>query len=160
MRDDTQSRGFSWRQFVGTIPGLGASLLPVGACPACWPAYAGVLSAVGLGFLLESTYLLAATVAFLLIALASLAYKASSRRGFGPLYLGAFGSAVALVGKFTLSLDSLLYLGLAVLVGASLWNAWPRAAASAGSCPACRAEEPQHEQTNPLDGGLTDEQEA
>jgi|GEM_PF-2330127 len=42
---------------------LGRSLVtwhdrPQGRCPACWPAYAGVLSALGLGFLLESAYLL------------------------------------------------------------------------------------------------------
>ncbi len=157
MRADKQGKRFRWRELTAIVPGFGASLLPVGACPACWPAYAGVLSAVGLGFLLETTYLLVATAAFLLMALASLAYRASSRRGFGPLFLGATGSAVALVGKFALSLDSLLYLGLALLVGASLWNAWPRTAAAAGSCPACRAQEPQHEQTNRLDGGLTHE---
>lgn len=141
MRADKQRKGFRWHELTAVAPGFGASLLPVGACPVCWPAYAGVLSAVGLGFLLEKTYLLAATGAFLLVAVASLAYQARSRRGYGPFVLGAFGSAVALSGKFALSLDSLLYLGLALLVGASLWNAWPRPVASS-SCSACRAEEP------------------
>lgn len=139
MKTTGESIAFRWRAFVGTVPGLGAALLPVGACPACWPAYAGVLSAVGLGFLLEKTYLLAATGAFLLVAVASLAYRASSRRGFGPFYLGACGSTVALAGKFALSLDSLLYSGLVLLVAASLWNAWPQTAAR--SCPACVTQE-------------------
>src|SRR5262249_33508534 len=33
-----------WRVSLGALPGIGVSLLPKVACPACWPAYAGVLS--------------------------------------------------------------------------------------------------------------------
>jgi len=141
MRSDGKGIRFRWRAFVAAVPGLGASLLPLGVCPACWPAYAGVLSTVGLGFLLDKTYLLAATGAFLFIAVAGLAYRANSRRGFGPFYLGAVASALALAGKFALSLDSLLYLGLLLLLAASFWNAWPKP--SARSCAACVAQEPQ-----------------
>jgi mercuric ion transport protein len=43
------------------IPGVLASLLPALACPLCWPAYAALLSALGLGFLTSSTYLLPLT---------------------------------------------------------------------------------------------------
>lgn len=139
MKTIGKSIAVRWRVWVGAVPGFGALLLPLGVCPVCWPAYAGVISALGLGFLLEKTYLLAATGTFLFVAVASLAYRANSRRGFGPFYLGVFGSALALAGKFTLSLDSVLYFGLVLLVTASLWNAWPKP--SARSCAACAAQE-------------------
>ena len=29
------------------LPGVGISLLPKLMCPACWPAYAGIVSALG-----------------------------------------------------------------------------------------------------------------
>ncbi len=44
---------FSWRSAIAMAPGVGLALLPKVTCPACWPAYAGVLSALGLGFLME-----------------------------------------------------------------------------------------------------------
>jgi hypothetical protein len=40
----------TWRQAWLALPGVGASLFPKLACPLCWPAYAGLLSSVGLGF--------------------------------------------------------------------------------------------------------------
>ena len=48
----------TWRRVVAVLPGVGVSLLPKLTCPMCWPAYAGLLSAVGLGFLISSQYLL------------------------------------------------------------------------------------------------------
>jgi mercuric ion transport protein len=126
-----------WRALLATIPSMGAALLPVGVCPACWPAYAGLLSSFGFGFLPQKTYLLPLTAAFLALAVASLAYHAGSRRGYGPLLAGLVASAIVLIGKFALDSTPLLYLGIAALVGASLWNAWPHRSVSASSCPAC-----------------------
>ena len=138
--DAAVSRGRAtdgWRGLLGVLPGLAAALLPVGTCPACWPAYAAVLGSVGLGFLFTETYMLPVTAAFLVLALASLAYRARSRRGYGPLGLGMVAAGIALSGKFALSSAALLYMGLGLLVGAALWNAWPHHAAPAGSCAAC-----------------------
>lgn len=136
----TPSAGSSWPSLFAALPGIGASLLPVGVCPACWPAYAGMLSALGLGFLLEGRYLLPFIGALFTLALLALGWRAPSRRGYRPLLLGSIGSALALVGKFAWASDSLLYLGIAVLFGASLWNSWPRSAATGGSCAACAPE--------------------
>ena len=130
-----------WSKPLVVVPGVGAALLPVGVCPACWPAYAGLLSSLGLGFLLETTYLLPLMGAFFLIALASLAYRARERRGYGPLGLGCIATTLALLGKFATASDLVLYLGLALLVGASLWHAWPQRAAT-GTCPKCASQEP------------------
>lgn len=67
------------------LPGVGVSILPKLACPTCWPAYAGLLSSVGLGFLISAEYLLLLTVAFFfhpLGAIRVLATRAKKWRGF------------------------------------------------------------------------------
>ncbi len=128
-----------WKTSLAALPGLGASLLPVGVCPACWPAYTGLLSSVGLGFLIEETYLFPLTAFFLLIAVGALGYKARTRRGYGPFFLGLAASALMLAGNFLLGVSALLYGGIALLVAASAWNAWPRRKQENAktSCPAC-----------------------
>ena len=124
---------------LAALPGIGASLLPVGVCPACWPAYAGLLTSLGLGFLIKETYLLPLTALFLLIAVAALGYKARTRRGYGPFFLGLAASTLMLTGNFLLGIPALLYAGVALLVAASAWNAWPKKkhGNANASCPAC-----------------------
>jgi hypothetical protein len=110
---------------IGVLPGIAFSLLPKLACPACWPAYAGLLSTLGLSFLLSTSYLLPLTGVFLLIAVAALAYRAPARRGYAPAVLGTLAAGVILVGKFQFESNPLMYAGLALLVLASIWNNWP-----------------------------------
>src|SRR5437660_161897 len=43
------------------IPGAVVAALPILACALCWPAYAALISSLGLGFLGSSTYLLPLT---------------------------------------------------------------------------------------------------
>ena len=76
------------------------------------------------------------TAVFLAIAVGALAYRARRRRGYLPFALGVVAAAVVLIGKFTFESDPAMYAGLAILIGASLWNTWPRRAAPA-ACPAC-----------------------
>ena len=116
----------TWKQGLLAIPGIGVSLLPKVACPLCWPAYAGLASSLGLGFLLSATYLLPLTVGFLLFALAALGYGARQGRGYGPLMLSLAGSGVVLVTKFVVEIKAGVYAGIAILILASLWNAWPQ----------------------------------
>ncbi len=117
-----------------TIPGIGLALLPKLACPMCWPLYAGILSSLGLGFLIGTAYLVPITIGFLAAAVVALGSRAKQRRGFGPLAIGIGGSAAILLGKFWA--DSILatYGGVIVLVAASIWNVWPRRLAAACSC--------------------------
>lgn len=128
-----------WRSSLATLPGIGASLLPAGLCPACWPAYAGLLSSLGLGFLLKTSYLLPLTALFVLIALGALAFRAKTRRGYGPFVIGLLASGIVLGGKFALGLDVAMYGGIALLLAASVWNAWPRTSAKSDNdvCPVC-----------------------
>lgn len=119
-------RPSTWRTSLAVVPGIGVALLPKVACPACWPAYAGVLSAVGMGFLLDEKWLLPLSGTFLVLAVAALAFRAPTRRGYGPFLLGTAASGAALVSKFVLDSNAAMYAGLAVLVIASVWNSWPR----------------------------------
>lgn len=123
-----------WKPTLAVLPGVGVSLLPKLACPMCWPAYAGLLSSLGLGFLISTTYLLPVTAAFLVVAVAALGFRAGARRGFGPMRLGVVAGAAVLYGKFFLESDAAMYGGVALLVAASVWNSWPPRAAS---CPEC-----------------------
>ena len=113
---------------LAAVPGIAAALLPALACPACWPAYAGALSALGLGALSSVRYLLPLNLVLLGVALAALGIGARRRRGYGPLLLGGAGTAGVLVAKFLLANDALVYSSAALLLAASVWNAWPRGA--------------------------------
>jgi len=127
--------GRSWKLNLAMLPGIGAAFLPKVACPACWPAYAGFLSSVGFGFLLDTTYLLPLTAVFLAVAVGALAYRAGRRRGYLPFALGLVACAIVLIGKFAFESDPAMYAGLAVLIAASLWNTWPRR--QTADCPTC-----------------------
>jgi len=110
-------------QLAGLLAAMGAAFLPKLTCPACWPAYAALLSALGVGFIDYTPYLLPLTLVFLAVTLAILAWR--PRRGYAPLALGLFASAILLIGKFFFDSDIATYAGVALLVGASIWNAWP-----------------------------------
>ncbi|MGI8741600.1 MAG: MerC family mercury resistance protein [Bryobacteraceae bacterium] len=125
------------KQTIGALPGIGVSLLPKLMCPACWPAYAGIVSALGLGFLISTKYLLPLTAGFLAISAMALGFHASHRRGYGPFGLGIVAAAVILTGKFYFDSTQAAYAGVGLLIAASVWNSWPRRAATAPFCSAC-----------------------
>lgn len=110
---------------VATLPGILMATLPVVGCASCWPAYAGVLSALGVPFLLDTRWLLPLTLGGLALAVAGLAFRARRRRGFGPLAVGLVAAAAIVFGKFLLAFDVVLYAGAALLMSASVWNSWP-----------------------------------
>ncbi len=124
----------TWKQSLITIPGVGVSLLPKLACPFCWPAYAGLLSSVGLGLLIPPRYTLPVTAAFLVIAVGALAFRANRRHGYGLFVLGLFAPVGVLGGKFWWESNPAMYAAVAVLVIASMWNAWPQRAAVPNCC--------------------------
>ena len=107
------------------MPGIGMALLPKLACPACWPAYAGLLSTLGVGFLGSTQYLLPLTATFLLGAVGMLAFRARRRRGFLPFLVGLAAASLIMLGKFSLASNAVLYAGLGLLMLASVWNSWP-----------------------------------
>ncbi len=121
------------------IPVAGLAALP--ACPACYPLYAGILSSLGLTAFLEPGAQAALTAVFLTIALGALALRAKPRRDYGPLIVGTGAAPLILAGKFALAWNPLTYAGVAILIGASVWNVWPRKAGAVATCDACVAGE-------------------
>ena len=69
--------------------------------------------------------LLALTALCLALALTALGIRARRRHGYGPLAVGLAAAAVLFLGKFALDSDTAVYTGVAALVSASVWNAWP-----------------------------------
>jgi hypothetical protein len=108
------------RKWLGivAIPAVLASLLPALGCPLCWPAYAALLSSLGLGFLASPRYLLPVTLALLAIALAGLGAHAR-RRGYAPLMLGVVSAGVIVLGKFEITSAAATDAGVILLLFAS-----------------------------------------
>jgi len=138
----------SWRGSLGAMSG--ATLLAFLTrllCPACWPAYAGLLSSMGLGFLLKTAWLLPLTMITLAFVMVSLAFRARARRGYGPFILGLLGSGALLTGQFIFTSGSAMSEwgidgGAVLLVAASVWNGWPRKRQDmkTDECPSCLPE--------------------
>ena len=133
----TKNRFLSWRLNGALLPTVGVTFLPKLACPACWPAYAGLLSSLGIGFFDYTPYLLPLTAVFLVIAIVALAYRAKQRRGYKPLLVGLLAAGILLIGKFYFDSDAAMYTGLALLVVTSLWNTWPKSKHDGAPCPTC-----------------------
>jgi hypothetical protein len=138
-----------WKRSLAVMPGVGVSLLPKLMCPMCWPAYAGLVSALGLGFLVSTKYLLPLTVAFLATTAAALGFRASQRHGYGPLWLGLLAAAVILMGKFYFDVPQAAYVGVGLLIAASVWNSWPRRADITPVCPTCASAGAVFNENNP-----------
>lgn len=122
---------------LAAAPGVGLAILGKFACPACFPAIAALSSSLGLGFLLDSRTFLFLSLTFLGVALIGLGYRARTRRGYGPLMVGALGAVSIVLSSLALESDLLTYGGAALLLGASVWNLWPvrQAKVTANCCP-------------------------
>jgi len=93
------------------------------AAPCCLPLLAGASGAIGLNTLLPySSYTLYAVQAFALLALMGAFVSYKKHRYVGPVLLSV-GSALAIFFAYNVSLIAyVLYLGLAGLVVAAIWN--------------------------------------
>ena len=99
-----------------------------GACCLGVTAALSVLSAIGAGFLINDAFLV--PLFYGLIALSMwLTYRAARHRGLAPFWLAAAGGIVAAAGLWIAA--ALVYLGLAAMIGGSVWDfARSRAAVS------------------------------
>ncbi len=125
------------KNIFSVLPSIGLALLPKLTCPACWPAYAGILSSFGITFVNYTPYLFPLTAVFLIFALFTLFYKASSRRGYKPFLLGIVSTILVLMGKFLFSSDEIMYSGLVLLSISTIWNSIPIRKSDSSTCPAC-----------------------
>jgi mercuric ion transport protein len=106
--------------FFAALPVVGAALLPKLVCAACWPAYTAFLGAAGIEFVNYTPYLLPLTGVGLVIAVGSLGLLARRRRRIEPFLLGLAAAVAVLVGKFVLESSPVLYVGIGMLMVASL----------------------------------------
>ena len=117
---------------IAAFPAVAVALLPQLFCPACWPAYASILSSLGIGFINYSPFLLPLTIIFIGAALAGIFYKANSRRGYLPFILALVAATGILGSKFVFEETIYLYSSTILLLAASVWNVWPKKSAA---CP-------------------------
>ncbi len=134
-----RARRPSWRggESVVAVPGALVALLPAAACPACLPAYAGVLSALGLGFLFNDRVLAPLIAAFLALGIVSVSWSTRNHRHAGPLVATLAGSGAVVAGRLIWSIPLVLYGGAALLIGASIWNVWLKRTVGSIACPTC-----------------------
>ncbi|MEK6594469.1 MAG: hypothetical protein AABZ67_15460 [Pseudomonadota bacterium] len=134
----TQPARTRWQAMVASVPAVGAALLPKLTCPLCFPAYAALLSALGLEFVNYTPYLLPLTAAFLTVALGVLAFQARRTGRITALALGAVATGLVLIGKFYFESDWLTTGGVLLLVAAIFLGNRSKSTATA-PCPACVA---------------------
>ena len=122
----SSSQGRSWARSLLLLPGALLPLLPSATCPVCISAYVGVLSAVGLGFLINERVLVPLIAFFLAINIVSVAWSTRSHRRREPLLGTLLGSAAVVVGRLMWHVHLLVYSGVVLLLAASLFNLWLR----------------------------------
>jgi mercuric ion transport protein len=121
---------------LASFSAVGAALLPKLTCPLCFPAYAALLSTVGLEFFDYTPYLLPFTIAFLLVANGVLLMQ-GRRNGFWiPLLIGLIASLVVVLGKFAFELEWLSNTGIGLLVVA-IFIGSRRQKTQAAACSGC-----------------------
>src|SRR5262249_4917485 len=118
LGDKPANKRGHFRTVAASFPAFGAALLPKLTCPFCWPAYTAMLSALGLGFVDYTPYLLPATLVFLAIGVGALMFRARKTGRLLPVTLGLIASVVVLLGKFAVDSNWATDTGLALLVGA------------------------------------------
>lgn len=116
--------GRGWLRTAVMMPAAILPLLPAATCPFCLAAYAGVLSFLGLGYLLNEQVLAPLIVSALLLGIASIAWTTRSHKKAAPLVGAILGAAGVVAGRLVWNVPVLLYLGVALLLGASVWNLW------------------------------------
>lgn len=140
MKDRPRSLRSGRRGVVASALAAGVALLPNVTCPACWPAYAGLLSALGVPVLMNRAALLPLTLSALALALFMIGFRATRRHGYGPFALALAAATLVVVGKFALGLEMVAYVGIGLLVFASVWNSRP-VQPSKSSCKACSTDQ-------------------
>jgi hypothetical protein len=112
------------RRFVPAVPAVTIALIShAGLCPACWPLIGGLMSSLGVTFLIETRYLLPLMIGCLALAVAALSYGA--RRNYRPFALGIVASGLILIGSFVLDAAPVTLGGACLLVGAYVWSSRP-----------------------------------
>jgi len=112
----------TWLQTIIAIPAAVLPLLPSFSCPVCVAAYAGLLSSLGLGFLLTDRVQRPLIVVFLIVSVAAVGWAAKQYKKVGPFVLVLMGSTAIIAGRLVWAMAPALYAGVACLVAGTVWN--------------------------------------
>jgi mercuric ion transport protein len=102
---------------IGPLGTLFTALCCIGT-----PALLAFLSSMGLGFIINDAILLPLLVLFLAVSIMGLYYSYKGHGYRRPLILGGASSLFILIFVYGWFLKPLVYLGLAGLIAASVWN--------------------------------------
>ena len=125
-----------WQTLVAAFPALGVVLLPKLVCPLCFPAYAAILSALGLEFIDYTPYLMPLTAIFLFIALGVLALQTRRSGNITALLTGIAAAIIVLSGKFYFESTIMATAGVALLIAAIVFGNRVQSGTTA-ACPSC-----------------------
>ena len=106
------------------LPAAALALLP--KCPLCWAAYLSVATGLGVAPASGHRLILGVLAVSLIASLAAVAARARVTADQRPQIAAGVAATAVLLGRLVLDSMPLVYLGLAVLAGASVWSAWPR----------------------------------
>jgi hypothetical protein len=70
-----------------------------------------------------STWLAPLTALWLALTVGAMGWRTRGR--LGPLLLGGVAAVMVLAGKFVFARPALVFAGIAALLGAAVWRAWP-----------------------------------
>ncbi len=117
------------RSFFGVLSGVPlflVALVPLKFCPACFPLWGAILGALGLGFLFTGKYFIYTSGFLAFTAVFGLFFLAKRRGEFFPFWIGSFGIAFVLLGKFLLDNIAVVSAGLLFFWLAVLLNFFSR----------------------------------
>ena len=112
-----------WKRHLDKI-GVGGSLFAALCCLG-FPALLAILSAVGLGFLVNDAVLIPLLVLFLLVTLTGLYFGKHHHGSWVPFFVGVVGAALT-IASIWFENGVLAGVGIAGLVVGSLYNVWLR----------------------------------
>ncbi len=120
----TRSKELSpkWGVFAA-LPAICLALIPhMATCPACWPLIGGIVSALGLGVVLEGWLAIPLTLLFLILAFLPFALRAKETPKTAVLALIAVAAIVA--GRFFPQYPFITYGGITLFLAAYAWQWW------------------------------------
>lgn len=108
---------------IGDKTGALGSVVSAMGCAGCFPALGSLGAALGLGFLnqYEEVFITRLLPLFAVVALFANGLGWFSHRQWHRSVLGMVGPVIVLVATYTMA-EKLLYAGLAIMIGVSVWD--------------------------------------
>lgn len=106
------------RRHLSLLPTVLLVLMP--KCPLCLAAWIGIFGSFGTNRWVNAVWGMPLALVLLSMTLGALALRAWRSRDPRPAFIGVMGAASLLSGKFLTDTPICIYLGLALLIGASL----------------------------------------